>query len=585
MERFSAYLIVAVLLIPGSAGAQTIANLPAASSVSSSDLAAVSQSGVSRSATLGQVQSLVIDNCQQCLTTPIIGAQPRNLPIQFFQFFGPTNVADQTALARNGAVLMWNTGFSYQNDIFNLSDQPAYRIFQPPTVNFTGSILAWMYANHPDWIVYTTDQVTPAWEFGNTTFPPFDITNPAAQAFVVGQILGSVAGAQGVALDNVVVFNNYAEAGHYTNVTDIPCSSGQQPACGGVWHQDTQCTAAFIAANGNCFSDAIWPVINLAWLQYLRLHVGTAGYAIVGNNTINTSAGVAANWVIAAQTMNGVMMQGVPQNCDVGGCTAAKANSTDPNGFIIDGLFQDALYAAENLSNGQGYLITSQLNGHDTSAITQQEEEYAVAWDLLTTVSPGTTYLFAGQDGSRAIEPYPHNMGGYIDIATTATTAAASTTITAIPSTTGVGIGDAIAGGPCIPPGDYVSNVLGSTSLLLALPATSACTATPIQITGLGRMPMGFPLTPPPPVQPAVTPPTTPVLYYRQYSNGGVVMNPFCQIVSGACSASAQTFTLPPVIGSGHWWDLFCNELTTSTVSIAPATSLVFADGAHCPFP
>lgn len=77
----------------------------------------------------------------------------------------------------------------------------------------------WYKANHPEWIVYTSDRKTPAWGF---TYPTgnsmaLDITNPAVRTFYWDTFVAPylAAGYKAMAFDNVDLANWDKRSGHF----------------------------------------------------------------------------------------------------------------------------------------------------------------------------------------------------------------------------------------------------------------------------------------------------------------------------------------------------------------------------------
>src|SRR3989344_9031275 len=75
--------------------------------------------------------------------------------------------------------IVWGSGYANQpSGMYNTRYIPFDRV---PTYNPDDSLsthdLAWFQTNHPDWIEYQCDGVTPAYEYGSQNVP-LDITNP-----------------------------------------------------------------------------------------------------------------------------------------------------------------------------------------------------------------------------------------------------------------------------------------------------------------------------------------------------------------------------------------------------------------------
>jgi hypothetical protein len=105
--------------------------------------------------------------------------------------------------------LVWGSKYPAQPEgVYNLYYYP----FDRDGDGGTGGLhhdITWFLANHPDWIEYTCDRKTPAYEYGDPNVP-LDITNPAVidymmQTYIVPAIQE---GYQGIAFDNVDFSNN-----------------------------------------------------------------------------------------------------------------------------------------------------------------------------------------------------------------------------------------------------------------------------------------------------------------------------------------------------------------------------------------
>ncbi|SFF30718.1 hypothetical protein SAMN05216251_11193 [Actinacidiphila alni] len=127
--------------------------------------------------------------------------------------------------------------------------------------------LAWFQANHPDWLVYTSDRTTPAYEFGNTVYLPIDFTNPAVRTYYYDTYVQPLldAGYPFVGFDNVVTFNGYGNCGHFDSA--------------GTWVQQF---------SGERVDDD-WAAAVLDWLDYLAGRLHAAGAGIAANITWNAS--------------------------------------------------------------------------------------------------------------------------------------------------------------------------------------------------------------------------------------------------------------------------------------------------------
>jgi len=88
--------------------------------------------------------------------------------------------------------------------------------------------LSYWQANHPDWILYKCDRVTPAYEFGNPNMP-LDFANPALVSWQVRTyaLPASERGYNAIAADNVGLQNLYQACGVYVNGKWVQRYTGQ----------------------------------------------------------------------------------------------------------------------------------------------------------------------------------------------------------------------------------------------------------------------------------------------------------------------------------------------------------------------
>jgi hypothetical protein len=80
---------------------------------------------------------------------------------------------------------------------------------------------AWIRTNHPDWIVYLNDRVTPAYYNAggvlDTFHVPLDLSNPAVQDFIANECAGwaLAGGYTSVGYDHGTTLNPFGVAGHF----------------------------------------------------------------------------------------------------------------------------------------------------------------------------------------------------------------------------------------------------------------------------------------------------------------------------------------------------------------------------------
>lgn len=88
--------------------------------------------------------------------------------------------------------------------------------------------LSYWQANHPDWVLYKCDRVTPAYEFGDPNIP-LDFSNPALISWQIQMYaqMASQSGYDGIAADNLSLQNYYGACGVYVNGKWKQLYSGQ----------------------------------------------------------------------------------------------------------------------------------------------------------------------------------------------------------------------------------------------------------------------------------------------------------------------------------------------------------------------
>jgi hypothetical protein len=121
--------------------------------------------------------------------------------------------------------MVWGTNWArlLPGNIYSLFYLPYDR--DEDTSNYPAAhTISWYKANHPDWIEYTCDRFTVAYEYGKGNSVPLDITNPAVVSYIeatyIETALRSGSGFQGIGFDNLD-FRNAGDwtgqrCGHYT---------------------------------------------------------------------------------------------------------------------------------------------------------------------------------------------------------------------------------------------------------------------------------------------------------------------------------------------------------------------------------
>jgi hypothetical protein len=105
---------------------------------------------------------------------PYVPLPALNLPIQFGQSYGPTNIQDMFAASGN-VTFFWYPYYPVPG-VWSGLDVPAYRLSADTPVPSAGcgpaacsTWIDWLYYNHPDWIMYLDDRATIGYAFAGAT--------------------------------------------------------------------------------------------------------------------------------------------------------------------------------------------------------------------------------------------------------------------------------------------------------------------------------------------------------------------------------------------------------------------------------
>ncbi|MEV0165881.1 hypothetical protein [Nonomuraea fuscirosea] len=205
--------------------------------------------------------------------------------------------------------------------------------------------LAWYQANHPDWVVYQADRVTPAWEFGNTLYVPIDITNAAVRTYYFSTFVQPLIdqGYPIIGFDNVATPNVYNSAGHYD--------------ADGAWVQQY---------DGR--DDRAWPAAVLGWLGYLAGQLHARDVAMAANITWNAS-------VVLSDIQQAVGL--VDIYVDEQGFTVHRDSNYN------DQAWRDKFDFARSVAPGKLYLAINQTTAADLADASQAQVDWAIANYLL----------------------------------------------------------------------------------------------------------------------------------------------------------------------------------------------------------
>lgn len=139
--------------------------------------------------------------------------------------------------------------------------------------------LAWYKANHPDWIVWGTDQATPSeyLHYANKFLVDLDIRNAAVRSYKLAECVAQQAlGFNAIAFDNVGLKND-----------------GYVPR-GGVWTGSTydgsgnRSGGTFSTRYAGVSDDSVWRSDLIDYITWLRGQLNARGMALIGNVTLGT---------------------------------------------------------------------------------------------------------------------------------------------------------------------------------------------------------------------------------------------------------------------------------------------------------
>jgi hypothetical protein len=172
-----------------------------------------------------------------------------------------------------------------------------------------GCDLNWFRSNHPQWIVYKSDQMTPAYMFDDKDWIPVDISNPEVQSWLITNYYAPLMklGYQALSIDNVSPSNDFGEAGVCSIAPTTHCT-----ADGGVWLQ------LYSGQKGDAaFADA-----RILWARALTAWAHSIGKSTMANITytraaLSKTASLVNSYDIWYDEF-GITSASVPSTCEIG---------------------------------------------------------------------------------------------------------------------------------------------------------------------------------------------------------------------------------------------------------------------------
>lgn len=224
--------------------------------------------------------------------------------------------------------------------------------------------LTWWQQNHPDWIEYKCDQVTPAYEFNDPNIP-LNINNPDVLNYMMQTTITGLLqkGFPGVAFDNVNLENLWGRCGHYSPQ--------------GIWVQ--QYTGSQM--------DPAYTQTVLNWAQNIRtmIHDQSPQASIVMNFEYDPSLDNASKQLFRYMDVD----------LDERGFTNW---GFEGNNYITDGTWVTYMTAMQTIMDQGVGLFTLNNEPESFTSITSAEVQWALANYLLLKNQHSYVYI-GGKDG------------------------------------------------------------------------------------------------------------------------------------------------------------------------------------------
>ncbi len=263
-----------------------------------------------------------------------------------------------------------------------------------------GCTLAWFQTYHPTWIIYTSDQLTPAYQFEDPLWIPLDISNPDVQSWIKTNLYHPIlsAGYQAISVDNVTNRNDFKEIGVCSIAPVTNCTSD-----GGTWTK---------LYSGVVIGDPVFKANRLAWAREITRYAHSLGKSSIGNVVYDPVDAVAGAALVNAFDIwfdePGITGDSNPSACNPRNLSSVTGADWIKKVDFIVGLNAGAgpkAYVSENSICPAGALYG--VAGHSNFEVM----EFAVASYLIYKNSH--TYLFTYFDnGSTGIGSFTEDMVG-----------------------------------------------------------------------------------------------------------------------------------------------------------------------------
>jgi hypothetical protein len=248
--------------------------------------------------------------------------------------------------------------------------------------------LAWYQANHPDWILYDCDRVTPSLQYDYEAVS-LDFTNPAVVDHMVSGMLGSSGRADAISWDNFSLDNWYPKPGggygHYCGVW-----------ANGTWVQKFAGTGAYDTVTDPQYTDA-----RLEYARQVRdrLHALPAPLLLIVNSGMLTLSHDPARQATFINNVDGILDEGGTVSIDL---------TTSRGLWLANEQFIEKAQAA-----GKAYYTINELD-HTKSSQNFATDQAILQWALATyLMSKGhSSGIFVGyQEATQWFSEYAAPIG------------------------------------------------------------------------------------------------------------------------------------------------------------------------------
>jgi hypothetical protein len=212
--------------------------------------------------------------------------------------------------AEKGVVdLVWGSEFPSQpEEVYNLYYYP----FDRDADGETGGLhhdITWFRANHPDWIEYTCDKKTPAYEYDDPNVP-LDISNPEVIDYMMQTYIMPAIheGYQGIAFDNVDFSNNGERCGIWRDGKWVEQSNYVGDILAWADSMSTRLHDLYVGVAMNFPFDITRPAESYQLYQYLDIAVDERGFTNWGRSRDGYLSGSA--WLTNMQALQALDEKG-----------------------------------------------------------------------------------------------------------------------------------------------------------------------------------------------------------------------------------------------------------------------------------